>query len=711
MSTNIKLLLKRYFGYDEFRGQQEEIIKHILNKKDSLIIMPTGGGKSLCYQLPALAMEGTAIIISPLIALMKDQVDALRGNGISAGALNSSISADESSSIVNNIGTEELKLLYVSPEKAVSTSFINFIKGKTISLIAIDEAHCVSIWGNDFRIEYTSLPSLTQYFPDVPVIGLTATADKATQTEIINKLQLRNSRKFISSFERNNLFITVKPAHRRMDHILYFVKNRENESGIIYCLSRKSTEMVAENLREAGIKAYHYHAELNSEQRSGVQKAFQQDEIKVVCATIAFGMGIDKSNVRYVLHYNLPKNLESYYQEIGRAGRDGLNSETVLFFSVNDGQIFQSFIDKSEADESFKIVQRAKLNRMIEFCQSTSCRTNMILSYFGEFRYEPCGHCDNCKHPPLYFDGTIIAQKALSAVKRLKEKAAINMLADVLRGSNKKEILDAGYDKIKTFGAGNDISREFWLGYISQLINQGYLEIDFTDHNKLKVTELGTMVLNRKQKVNLSQPYINEKTDYASHESKTSRFENDLFQYLKSIRLTLAKMDDVPAYVIFNDATLKEMSEVKPMFLSDMAEISGVGKHKLEKYGSLFIDEIKKFVASSTTLKNIKGKTYAETFNYLREGFSIEEIAKKRNLNPLTIYSHIAYLYEKGESIDISQYISEDEINLIITAWYKLNRPNSLKEIHTYFNESVEYYKIRLALAFIKSEKLTSVEG
>ena len=702
MSTNLQLLLKRFFGYDEFRGQQEAIIKRALEQKDSLVIMPTGAGKSLCYQLPALALEGTVIVISPLIALMKDQVDALRANGIAAGALNSSISGDEAQSIAASIGTDELKLLYISPEKAVNRYFIDFIKSKKISLIAIDEAHCVSIWGNDFRQEYTHLPSLTQFFPDVPVMALTATADKATQSDITQKLQLKDSKKFISSFERKNLLIKVKPAYRRIEAILDFVKNRKSESGIIYCLSRKSTEMVAEKLRHAGINAFHYHAELTTEQRNGVQKAFQQDEIKVICATIAFGMGIDKSNVRYVLHYNLPKNLESYYQEIGRAGRDGVTSETLLFYSINDGKIYQQFIDNSEADENFKMVQRSKLHRMIDFCQSTSCRTNMILSYFGEYRTKACGHCDNCLSPPKHFDGTVIAQKALSASKRLNEKVAVQMLVDVLRGSQKKEIQKAGYDKIKTFGAGADINREDWVSYISQLINQGYFEIDFTDHNHLKITSIGNLVLERKLKVKLSQPFQQLPQDFAPRESKKAKFKNDLFERLKSIRLTLAKMEDVPAYIIFNDATLKEMCEIKPLYMSDMAAVSGVGNHKLEKYGELFLDEIKKFISSNKTLKSVKGKTYLETLELLQQGFSVEEIAAKRNLNSSTIFSHISHLYEKGEEIDISQYISEEEINTISAAWYKLNKPESLKEVFDHLNEAFEYHKIRLALSFIK---------
>lgn len=705
MSTFLNHLLKTNFGYDHYKGQQEEIINNALQQRDSLVIMPTGGGKSLCYQLAALSMEGTAIIISPLIALMQDQVDSLKANGIASGALNSSIPAAEAEETISKIGTEDLKLLYISPEKAVSNYFIQLVQGKNISLIAIDEAHCVSIWGNDFRQEYTLLPHLTRHFQGVPVMALTATADNATQADISAKLQLRNARRFIESFERKNLFTRVLPANRRMDYIIDFVSKRKDDSGIIYCLSRKSTELVADKLRNAGIKAFHYHAELNSEQRNGVQRAFQQDEIKVVCATIAFGMGIDKSNVRYVLHYNLPKNIESYYQEIGRAGRDGLPAETILFFSLRDSQILRQFIENSEADDSFKRVQRAKLNRMIEFGQSTSCRTNMILSYFGEHRATTCGHCDNCTNPPKHFDGTVIAQKALSAVKRLNGQVAINMLTDVLRGSEKKEVYQMGFNKIKTFGAGADISRDDWLSYISQLINQGYLEIDFTDYNKLKITPIGDKVLFNGFKVNMTKPVLYKDENSEPRQSKKDIFNSQLYNHLKSIRLTLAKMENVPAYVIFNDATLKEMSEIRPMYMSDMAEISGIGQHKLEKYGELFLDKIKKFIANTTTIKAIKGKTYLETREMIREGLSPEEVAKKRNLNPATIYSHLAYLYEKGENIDLTKYISEQEINTISAAWYKLNKTETIKDIHAHLNEELDFYKIRLALAFLKEDK------
>lgn len=700
MSTLANHILKTHFGYDSFRGAQEEIISNVMSLSDTLVIMPTGGGKSICYQVPALMLDGTAIVISPLIALMQDQVDALKANGIPAAALNSNTTNEEANEIITTLGTEDLKLLYVSPERAVKDSFKNLVAGKAISLIAIDEAHCVSIWGNDFRKEYTMLPKLTRHFPLVPVVALTATADKATQNEIMEKLELKNPQRYISSFERKNLTISVKPAIRRMEQIIKFVKRRKDESGIIYCLSRKSTEMVAEKLRNEGIRAFHYHAELSNEERNGVQKAFQQDEIKVVCATIAFGMGIDKSNVRYVLHYNLPKNLESYYQEIGRAGRDGLPAETVLYYSINDSRIFKDFIDQSDAGEDFKNVQLAKLDRMIKFCTSTTCRTNMILSYFGEHRLEPCGHCDNCKNPAIQFDGTVIAQKAFSALRRLNEHVGSNMLVDVLRGSRRKEIIEAGHDNIKTFGVGSDISRDEWLYYVSQLIDMGYLEIDFVHHNTLKLTSLAEDVLFKDQKVKLTKVNLAtaEKADHLTMPKHSS-----LFERLRQVRMTLAKMEDVPAYIIFNDKTLNEMAEVKPLTLADMTTISGVGKHKLNKYGQVFIDQIQEFLKKSAPTEDLN-EVQKETLELYENDLSPEEIASKRAISLDKVYSHLIYLYKKGNIQDVRPFVDEEEINKVSAAWYKTKKSTNAREVADALKENMAYHKVKFALAFLSGE-------
>ncbi|MEM1135752.1 MAG: DNA helicase RecQ [Bacteroidota bacterium] len=697
-------LLKQYFGYDTFRPLQKEIIDRTLSGKDSLVIMPTGGGKSLCYQLPALALEGTALVISPLIALMEDQVQALRANGISAAALNSSNSVEEIRTIESGLADQSLKLLYVSPERALQSKFIHFIQQQKISLVAIDEAHCVSIWGNDFRPEYTQLPTLMNIFSGIPFIALTATADKATQKEIMLKLELRDAELFLSSFERKNLTVKVLPATKRLDYILKYIKAKPDDCGIIYCLSRKSTEKVADALQSEGIEAAYYHAELSAEKRQKIQKAFQQDDIKVICATIAFGMGIDKANIRYVIHYNLPKNLESYYQEIGRAGRDGLAAECLLFFSYRDGQILQQFIEDSQAEETFKNVQKAKLNRMLEYGSATNCRTNFILSYFGEHRTNNCGHCDNCIHPPRKFDGTLIAQKALSAAIRMKEQTAINMLVDVLRGANRKDIQALGYDKIKTFGAGRDISRDTWLSFISQLINQGFFEIDFTENNKLKVTEIGKLVLFKNFKVNLSQVQLFAAKP-ASTRSKKVVFEQGLLGSLKKLRKEIAQSEGVPAYVVFNDQTLQEMAAEKPLHLTQMAQISGIGKHKLNKYGAIFLKKIQEETLGENAPKNTKGKTYLATLKLLQENKTVAEISAERNLNSLTIYSHIAYLYEKEEITDITAYIKEADCKLIGNAWEKLNRTESIKQLYDHFKQQKEYYQLRLGIAWWKKQQ------
>ncbi len=702
MEPNLLELLKTNFGYDSFRLTQQKIIENTLQKKDSLVIMPTGGGKSICYQLPALARSGMALVVSPLIALMKDQVEALKINGIEAGAFYSAQTAKEAADVKQKVKQGVLKILYISPEKAVTDNFISFIRPIPLNLLAIDEAHCVSIWGNDFRPEYTQLPKLLNEFPDVPYLALTATADKATQGDIITQLRLRNPLVAVSSFERKNLFIKVLPAHARMDSIYRLLEQKKEENGIIYCLSRKSTEELAQRLQQKGYKAASYHAGMDADTRHRVQEDFQKDKINIICATIAFGMGIDKPNIRFIIHYNLPKNIESYYQEIGRAGRDGEAASTVLFFNYHDAQILRSFIDGSEASDQFKQVQHAKLSRLMDYCQATSCRTNMILNYFGEYRSETCGHCDNCKHPPEKFNGTKIAQMTLSACKRLKENVAMGMLTDVLRGAQRHEIFQFGYNNIKTYGIGKDISREHWMDYISQMINLGLLEVDFTQSNKLKVTGLGNNVLFKDDQVYLSKPREWNKAVYEKPKSKTQVFEEELMELLKSTRLKVANEENVPAFVIFSDATLREMVEEKPLYASDFLQINGVGDHKMDKYGDTFMKVIQDYVNKSSPLKSIKGKTYLETMSLLNEGLSPNEIAEKRQLNPLTVYSHIAYLYEKDNGVDLFKYISQNEIDEIHSKWLELNQTDQLKPIFEALNEKHEYYKIRLALAFLQ---------
>ncbi len=595
-------ILKDVYGYDSFRGDQEKIIHNVLAKKDSLVIMPTGGGKSLCYQIPAIAMEGFAIVISPLIALMEDQVSALQQNGVKAGALNSSLSKVEQTAIFEQIDKGELKLLYVSPERINNERFYSFIKRSDVSFFAVDEAHCVSIWGNDFRSDYVELGYLKEYFPDIPMIALTATADEATREDIVKQLNLDESILYLSSFERENIYLTSLPAQDRVKKIIRFIENQEGGSGIVYCLSRKSTESLSNKLFLAGINSSYYHAGMSSSDRSIVQRDFQNDRIQVICATIAFGMGIDKPNIRFVVHYNMPKNIESYYQEIGRAGRDGHISSTILFSNYNDFVQLSSFIEDSPADSTFKKVQRAKLERMWEYASGYTCRTNFILNYFGEYRHEPCGRCDNCRTPPLKFDGTIECQKALSAIVRSGEQLTMDLLINVLRGSGAREIYEKELHTIKTYGAGRDIPYLNWKSYITQMVNQGLVRIDFTKGNLLCITPSSKEVLTGERKIDLVE-FVKDKEKKAKAKKITLKGNVDveLYEELRSWRNERAQKLGIPAYTVLPNKTLEGLSEVKPTKKDQLQDISGIGKMKYEKYGDELIALIAEYIQRKTS--------------------------------------------------------------------------------------------------------------
>ncbi|MFI2742328.1 DNA helicase RecQ [Zhouia sp. PK063] len=699
-NTTIQSTLKEYFGFDSFRIHQEEIIQHILNKQDTLVIMPTGGGKSICYQLPALLLDGVTIVISPLIALMKDQVDGLTTNGIAAAFLNSSQSEQQQQYIYHQLQQQEIKLLYVAPE---SLSYVeNVFNNFPLSLIAVDEAHCISSWGHDFRPAYTQLGFLKNRFPSVPLVALTATADKATRDDIVEQLNIPNAKRFISSFNRENLSLEVRPANNRVRQIIDFVEDHPFESGIIYCLSRKATESLADKLQNAGFKAQAYHAGLSSEKRSKVQEAFINDETQIICATIAFGMGIDKSNVRWVIHYNLPKNIEGYYQEIGRAGRDGLPSNTLLFHSYGDVIQLKQFAENSGNSE----VQLAKLDRMKQYADALSCRRKILLNYFGEIIEEDCGNCDVCKNPPQFFDGTVIAQKALSCVARLQQTESINTVIDVLRGSQNSTIFEKGYQHIKTYGIANDISWRDWQQYLIQLINLGYLELAFHENNALKLTSISKNVLFDKQKVQLAHIVENEELPIETKTSKAKIKTDSLFERLRQLRYKIAQEEDVPAYLIFNDATLKEIEANRPMSDEEFMQINGVGRRKMESYGYQFIKEVIQFSKEKKEKKERKkGKTFNETLQLYNDGFSLEEIAVKRKLNTSTIYSHIAKLYEDGAAIDLYKFVSKQDVQAIKKAQDTLGNPDQLKPYFEHFEGAIDYWSIRLALSIIKKEK------
>lgn len=597
LTVDIQSILKSYYGYDSFRPMQEEVIQWLLAGNDSLVIMPTGGGKSVCFQVPALYLPNMSIVVSPLIALMKDQVMALKALGISAAAYNSHMNTDELRQIEGDAIDGNIKLLYVSPERLNNEHFHSFLSRLKIDFFAIDEAHCVSMWGNDFRPDYLLVSKLRDRYPSTPFIALTATADTATQADICKQLQLKSSKTFVSSFERKNIKISAQGNQQRMDTILGLLKKHKNESSIIYCTSRKSCEKVAGSLHDKGIKADYYHAGMSADERDRVQEAFVKDEIPVICATIAFGMGIDKSNIRRVIHYNMPKNLEGYYQEIGRAGRDGLPSEAILFYGFADLEIQKEFIANGDGSDTYKDVQNAKLDRMWEFSSTGNCRTNLILNYFGEYRSQGCGHCDNCLKPRAKFDGTQIAQMALSAIIRCNEQIPISTAIDILRGAHKKELIEKKYDKIKTFGVGRHHTAFEWKGYITQLINQGIIAIDFSAHNRLTTTPLTATVLQGNIKIELHKEVFVDRSEIPSPVKMKPSYtyddpDPDLLNKLKTWRLHKARESKMPPYIILHDSTLEAIATARPMTMDELASLPGIGEHKLKKYGDEILDVV-----------------------------------------------------------------------------------------------------------------------
>ena len=598
--------LKTYFGYDSFRPLQEEIIRHILDGNDALVLMPTGGGKSICYQLPALLREGTAVVVSPLISLMKDQVEALCANGISAGALNSSNDETENAALRRACTEGKLKLLYISPEKLLAEA--NYLlRDMHISLFAIDEAHCISQWGHDFRPEYTQMGILHRQFPQVPIIALTATADKITREDIIRQLHLNHPRIFISSFDRPNLSLTVKRGYRQKEKsqtILDFIARHPGESGIIYCMSRSKTESVAQMLQKQGIRTAVYHAGLSPARRDEAQDDFINDRVQVVCATIAFGMGIDKSNVRWVIHYNLPKSIESFYQEIGRAGRDGLPSDTLLFYSLADLILLTKFA----TDSGQEGINLEKLQRMQQYAESDICRRRILLSYFGETADHDCGNCDVCKNPPERFDGTIIVQKALSAIARTEQQISTGVLVDILRGTMSPEVVSKGYQQLKTFAAGREVPARDWHDYLLQMLQLGYFEIAYNENNHLKITSTGSdvlfgratarLVVIRREETNETKQGRKRKVPLPGKELPLGLpdTENEaLFEALRKLRKRLADEEALPAYIVLSDKVLHLLSTSRPATIEEFGNISGIGEYKKKKYGKEFVALIRKF--------------------------------------------------------------------------------------------------------------------
>ena len=602
-------VLKRHFGYDSFRPNQEEIIRHVMAGHDALVLMPTGGGKSICYQIPALALPGITIVISPLLSLMKDQVETLKANGIEAEALNSGNDSTADMLIRRKCLSGRVKLLYISPEKLLAEMGY-LLRHLQISLFAIDEAHCISQWGHDFRPEYTQLGVLRENFPDTPVMALTATADKITRHDIIEQLKLKDAREFIASFDRPNLSLSVKRGYKaaeKMHFILNFIKARPREAGIIYCLSRKTTEKLAADLRLRGINAASYHAGMSTLERNQTQEYFKNDQLLVVCATIAFGMGIDKSNVRWVIHYNMPKSIESFYQEIGRAGRDGAPADTILFYSLADIVQLTEFARQSGQ----QAINMDKLRRMQEYAESSVCRRRILLNYFSEQSGEDCGNCDICENPPQHFDGTRYVQMALSAIRRTDDSIRISTVIEILKGMHSPTVERYHYNELKTFGVGKDITTNDWQDYLLQMLQMGFVEIAYNEGHKVKITPLGEDVLYGRRQTQLC--VIDHSAKETPKKKPRLRLEiptvtipglppttgiedPKLFEALRSLRATCAAEEGFPPYIVFNDKVLHSLATIKPTTLEQFGNIAGIGEHKKQKYGNRFIAIIQKYV-------------------------------------------------------------------------------------------------------------------
>ena len=711
-------ILKHQFGYDSFRMNQQQAIECILNKKDCVVLMPTGGGKSLCYQIPALLGDGLTLVVSPLIALMKDQVDALVNNGVAAAFLNSTQTAREQVEVFQRVKSGELKILYVAPERLLQSGdqFIDFLKNVNVSLFAIDEAHCISSWGHDFRPEYMQLAKLKHHFPEVPLIALTATADKLVRRDIIERLRLKDYDLFVSSFNRPNIYYTVEPKRNTYERLLQYLAGKRDESGIIYCLSRNSAENLAENLRDEGYNALAYHAGLSKEERDKNQELFLKDEAKIVVATIAFGMGIDKSNVRFVVHFDLPKNIESYYQETGRAGRDGLNSEALLFFSWGDVQKLKGFAEV-DGNRSQTEIMLKKLNLMGEFGDLKTCRRKFLLKYFDEELTEDCGQCDNCNTTFEKFDGTIIAQKALSAVARTGQRFGLSYLVDFLRGSQAKTIRDE-HKNLKTYGVGSDVSKNNWFDYFKDLIQQGYLAQKDGQFPTIVLTEKSEAVLLGRETVELFKVVEKEDKKSSLVSDTTHPYFEDLFADLKRARTTIAKAENVPPYVVFSDATLLEMATFLPLTKEEMRKISGVGDLKLDKYGWDFLTEIRSYcevnnLDSRINLKSVKRERKVRTkrdefgkdtnrisLDMFQSGLSIDEIAEARELARGTIEIHLIKFINTGE-VRLEDLVQASKVEPIKQAIARTNSGMAIAPVKEVLGENYTYGEIRAVMATI----------
>jgi ATP-dependent DNA helicase RecQ len=709
-SQNLLPLLKQYFGFTSFRPLQEEIIRDSLAGKDVFALLPTGGGKSLCFQLPALARDGLTVVVSPLIALMKDQVDALQAAGVAATFLNSSLNADESRNRLRGLHNGEFKLLYVAPERLMLSGFLTDLQKWNVRLIAVDEAHCISEWGHDFRPEYRQISDLRKLFPDVPFMALTATATERVREDIVTHLKLREPQIYVASFNRPNLTYRVIAKNKPFDQLFEFLRARPKESGIVYCLSRKGAESVAERLNENGIKAKPYHAGLTPKERSEHQELFLRDNIRVVCATIAFGMGINKPNVRFVVHYDLPKNIEGYYQETGRAGRDGLPGECVLLFSAGDAVKQTAFIDEKPNPQEREIA-RKQLQQMVHYAECANCRRTELLAYFGEeFSAGDCGACDNCLSPRATFDGTLATQKFLSCVFRIREKngfgVGLNHVIEVLTGADTEKIRKWEHAQLSTFGIGKEHSRPEWAAIGRELVRLGFLRQTAEKFSTLELTNAGAAILKSRAKVTLTKPVTAPETK-TRHVGEIACDET-LFERLRELRKKLADERDVPAYIIFSDVSLRQMARNYPTSEGEFARISGVGEKKLREFGEIFLAEIAAHLQTNARQifaddsfvvplpqRSLVGDSARETLRQFRAGESVEKIAAGRGLVAGTIYGHLATAIESGEKIDLAQLL-DDAAQAEIAAAFKRTGWGNIVGARELLGEKYDYGLLRI---------------
>jgi len=718
-SPNLLALLKQYFGFTSFRPLQEEIIRDSLAGKDVFALLPTGGGKSLCFQLPALARAGLTVVVSPLIALMKDQVDALQASGIAATFLNSSLTQDESRNRLRGLHNGEFKLLYVAPERLMLSGFLEDLKRWNVQLIAIDEAHCISEWGHDFRPEYRQISQLRKHFPDVPFMALTATATGRVREDIVKHLQLREPKCYVASFNRPNLTYRVVAKNKPFDQLFEFLRARPKESGIVYCLSRKATESVAERLNENGIRAKPYHAGLTPNERSEHQELFLRDNIRVVCATIAFGMGINKPNVRFVVHYDLPKNIEGYYQETGRAGRDGLPGECVLLFSPGDAVKQTTFIDEKPNPQEREIA-RKQLQQMVHYAECAACRRTELLAYFGEeFSANDCGACDNCLSPRATFDGTLAAQKFLSCVYRIREKSGfgvgLNHVVEVLTGADTEKIRKWDHAQLSTFGIGKEHNRSEWAAIGRELIRLGLLRQTAEKYSVLDITNEGRAALKERKKITLTKPVTAPETK-TRHVGEIT-CDEVLFERLRELRKKLADERDVPAYIVFSDVALRQMARNYPESERDFARISGVGEKKLREFGEVFLHEIALHLATNPrqifaedsfvvplAQRSSLGDTARETLRRFRAGDSPAQIAGARGLVIGTIYGHLATAIEASEKIDLSPLL-DAEAQAEISAAFQRTGWGNIVGARELLGEKYDYGLLRIFRAAANAKK------